>query len=283
MNRGIILSLCDYSGAWSRPFVTLGYTVVRVDPMHDAGKETTAGTLVGSSGLVRRMEDGGLSLAWTVGQMRDYFERNTDCWDRNKVLSRFLGCEVTLPVVGILAAPPCTTYSGSGARWWPRHDADGSRHASDAIVRDCLRLVDMFTPDWWAIENPVGRIARCVPELAQAPVKYTFDPCDFAALAEDVDAEAYTKRTVLWGNFDADYLRATAKNTRVEPVMIEKRRKDGTVVRGSWMWANLGGKSERTKALRSKTPSGFARAFALAQSPVIPVGNSHFLRVVGLD
>jgi hypothetical protein len=47
--------------------------------------------------------------------------------------------------------------------------------------------------------------------------------------------------------------------------MIEKRRKDGSVVRGSWMWANLGGKSERTKALRSKTPQGFARAFAAIQ------------------
>lgn len=35
--------------------------------------------------------------------------------------------------------------------------------------------------------------------------------------------------------------------------------------RGSWMWANLGGKSERTKELRSITPMGFSRAFATAQ------------------
>ena len=34
--------------------------------------------------------------------------------------------------------------------------------------------------------------------------------------------------------------------------------------RGSWQWAKLGGKSERTKRLRSQTPRGFALAFAEA-------------------
>ena len=28
-------------------------------------------------------------------------------------------------VVGVLSAPPCTDFSGSGARWWPAKDADG--------------------------------------------------------------------------------------------------------------------------------------------------------------
>jgi hypothetical protein len=32
----------------------------------------------------------------------------------------------------------------------------------------------------------------------------------------------------------------------------------------SWLAAKLGGKSERTKELRSKTPVGFSRAFAKA-------------------
>ncbi len=47
----------------------------------------------------------------------------------------------------------------------------------------------------------------------------------------------------------------------VEPVYFCKKSKTGKVMCGSWMWANLGGKPERTKELRSVAPTGFARAF----------------------
>jgi len=47
----------------------------------------------------------------------------------------------------------------------------------------------------------------------------------------------------------------------VEPVYFCKTSKTGKVMRGSWMWANLGGKSERTKELHNVAPAGFARAF----------------------
>jgi hypothetical protein len=274
MSRGIILSLCDYTGTWSRPFISLGYTVVRVDPMHDAGKATTEGTTLAGSLRASRMDDGGFALAATAGQLADILARSVI--DAASNVADLIGLvPLRTPfdagraprIVGVLAAPPCTHFAGSGARWWAEKDARGDTDEAVQIVRDCLRVVALTKPDFWALENPAGRLERLVPELQEVPSKVTFHPCDYAVLADDVQAEAYTKRTVLWGKFDAAYLAGLSENTHVEPVMIEKRRKDGTVVRGSWMWANLGGKSERTKALRSKTPTGFARAFALSTQP----------------
>lgn len=61
--------------------------------------------------------------------------------------------------------------------------------------------------------------------------------------------DAYTKKTALWGEFNEPV------RTPVEPIRA--------CAQGSWV-QKLGGKSERTKELRSATPMGFARAFFLA-------------------
>jgi hypothetical protein len=49
------------------------------------------------------------------------------------------------PVHGILAAPPCTMFASSGARW-ERSDSD-IREAL-AVVDACLRFVAMCRPRW---------------------------------------------------------------------------------------------------------------------------------------
>jgi hypothetical protein len=109
-----------------------------------------------------------------------------------------------------------------------------------------LRAVEYLQPKWWAIENPVGRLNQCVPELASFGPWY-FDPCDFG--------DAYTKRTGLWGTFTPPLPIFVGRNAFVEPVKVCKQ--------GSWL-QRLGGKSEKTKELRSMTPLGFAYAFAEA-------------------
>lgn len=176
---------------------------------------------------------------------------------------------------GVVAAPPCTDFSRSGARHWAAKDADGRTADSVHLVYQTLRTIDFLRPDFWALENPIGRIARLVPELG-APT-CMFDPCDFAGwtdlsredgrrldalrarhpgsgfTAEEVAlvkrTNAYTKRTALWGCFRCPTPR------RVEPVR--------TSMQGSWL-QQLGGASGRTKEERSITPDGFARAFYLA-------------------
>jgi hypothetical protein len=157
-------------------------------------------------------------------------------------------------LAGCLFAPPCTHMAGSGARWWELKDkqspADGDVwnevEYHKAYIEICLHLVQLFKPMfpklWWALENPIGRLETLLPHFKQYR-SMTFNPCDYG--------DAYTKKTILWGEFNTDL-----PKTPVKPVMYELNGK-----KGSYMWAKLGGKSERTKALRSATPMGFAKAF----------------------
>lgn len=243
LTKGIILSLCDVSGVWSRPYIAMGYTVVRVDPKHGEwrdlyGDRGMTDKLCGN-GTWNRMDDGGYGLSYSVHLLAN-------------VLATTPGY-FRAPVVGVLMAPPCTDFSGSGARHWAAKDADGRTRVSISIVKHCLLVKDFADPKWWCCENPVGRIARLVPEVG--PLRMTFHPCDYAGFADEPSTEAYTKRTCLFGEFNTALPKAP-----VEPVYYVG--KDGK--RSSWIWAKLGGKSERTKALRSTAPTGFSRAFAKA-------------------
>jgi hypothetical protein len=133
-------------------------------------------------------------------------------------------------VYGILAAVPCTDFASSGARWFSDKDQDGRTLASTQVLTACLMIICRAQPVFWAIENPIGRIWRWIGKS-----DYSFDPCDFG--------DPYTKKTQLWGRFNHP-----VKNP-VEPT------------EGSKMWRCYGGKSDRTKMMRSITPPGFAQAF----------------------
>lgn len=142
---------------------------------------------------------------------------------------------------GILAAPPRTDFAVSGAQYWKAKDADGRTAKSLELVRATLAIIDAAKPAWWALENPVGRLNTLVPELAVFGPWY-FQPHWYG--------DPWTKKTGLWGTFNRNLPR-----NDVEPIRYNTQ--------GSWM-QSLGGKSERTKELRSMTPEGFARAFMRA-------------------
>lgn len=131
------------------------------------------------------------------------------------------------PVRGVLAAPPCTEFASSGARWW---QDKGEQKLLDALalVDACCRVVLVHRPQWWVIENPVGRLNRFLGEPS-----FVFDPCDYG--------DPYTKRTCLWGRFNAPF------KARVPAVEGSKMHR-------------LPPSPDRAN-LRSATPMGFARAF----------------------
>ena len=137
-------------------------------------------------------------------------------------------------VWGILAAPPCTDFASSGAQFWAKKDAKGQTEASNELVRQVLRTVEFLQPKIWAMENPVGRIAK-LNNLP--PAHLTFDPNFYG--------DPYTKKTLLWGNFDNDLPMAP-----VEPTEGSKIHK-------------ISGKN---KYARSLTPEGFAYAFFMANN-----------------
>lgn len=94
----------------------------------------------------------------------------------------------------------------------------------------------IYRPQWWALENPIGKLKRYL-----GPPAFYFQPSDYG--------DPYTKRTALWGTFTAPL-----------PIMVGETRAVAAS-EGSMMWAKYGGRSERTKERRSITPAGFARAF----------------------
>jgi hypothetical protein len=242
--KGIILSLCEESGAWSGPYVEQGYAVIRVDPKfgewRSLYKDRGMTDRMCGNGSLMPMPDGGFGLSYSVQALANILLSVPD----------YFG---VLPVVGVMMAPPCTDFTVSCNRFWKQKDADGRTAVSVSIVNACLFIKDRLKPTWWVLENPVGRIARMCPDVGKW--RLVFNPCDYAGWADEPDHEAYTKRTCLWGDFNPDL----EKRPR-EPVFYTDKKGR----RLSWLAAKLGGKSERTKELRSKTPVGFSRAFAKA-------------------
>ena len=205
----IVLSLFDRSGAWPRPYADVGARVITVDLLP--------------------------ALPGTLYSGREHME--CDVREVGKWIAPACGVAI------VLAAPPCDHFAGSGAQYWAEKDVDGRTAEAVALVRDTLGLIRSLRPRAWALENPVGRLRKLVPEVG--PVRLQWDPCDYG--------DPYTKRTQLFGNFNAALTRSP-----VEP--------ERSCSQGSWLM-RLGGKSEKTKTLRSTTPSGFARAFCSANPP----------------
>lgn len=132
---------------------------------------------------------------------------------------------------GFFAMPPCTHFAASGARWWA-DKGDGPLLESLSVADACIRLATALRAHglrWWALENPIGRLVNYLGDPTMA-----FDPCDYG--------DPYTKRTLLWGEFNTELPRT--------PVPASE---------GSKMHRMP--ESKARAALRSQTPAGFSRAF----------------------
>lgn len=189
--KRIILDLCGGTGSWSRPYrEDSRYHVIIVDPYSD---------LESSAGL-------------TVARV------DVRLWEPSFA-----------KVQGILAAPPCTTFAGSGARWW-EEKGESDLLEGLSVVDACMRLIGILRPEWWALENPVGRLSRFM-----GPWSHSFHPWQYG--------DGYQKRTLLWGSFN------------VPPFTVTERPPDTD----QRIWT-MGPSPDRAK-MRSMTPQGFARAF----------------------
>jgi len=134
-------------------------------------------------------------------------------------------------VYGILAAPPCTVFSLAGN--WVKRTNDEMIEAL-SVVDACLRIIYKSKPKFWALENPVGKLKNWIGK----PIMI-FNPWQFG--------DGTFKKTALWGDFNKPI-----QNTFEEPTRIKYSE---TPI------GRLGGKSAKTKELRSITPAGFAQAF----------------------
>lgn len=156
----IVLDLCGGSGSWARPFKEAGYDVRLLTlPMYDVTK-IERGRAGGRPALILQNELTG--------------ERETI---------------PTANVWGILAAPPCTEFSVLNCKAEARErDPD----AGMVVVDACLRIIEWCSPQWWALENPVGYLREYLAARRLYPL-LTFQPWEYG--------DAWTKRTDIWGEF----------------------------------------------------------------------------------
>lgn len=218
-----IISVCDYSTIWGGAFIHHGFEVICIDPKHDKSISAKGS----DSGKEVKLPNGCIGLAYTAASALDYCSKLTD-------------------VYGVILAPPCTDFSSSGATNWKKKDASGETKKSVQVVLDCLKIVEVTKPKFWVLENPIGRIAKLVPKIGK--YKIIFHPHQYAGYLENPEEEAYTKKTLLYGNFNSNLI-----------------QKNIPPAQGSKIWNSYGGKSEKTKEARSITPKGFSIAFAQAQ------------------
>lgn len=171
------------------------------------------------------------------GRVRDAFRaRGFDAWScdllptdgdpRWHIQGDALQAAYGQPWACMVAFPPCTDLSLSGARYWAEKQADGRQARALAFVRALMDAPIVHI----ALENPVGKISTSIRKPDQV-----FQPWQFG--------HGEKKRTCLW-------LKNLPKLTPTNVV-------DGREQRVLWM----GPTADRAK-LRSLTYEGVAQAMA---------------------
>ena len=230
MNKGIVLSLYDYTGEALKPWAEAGYYCYAFDIQHSTD-ENKCDHFYGGGRITYIHMD-----LWNI--------------DNIKNLRKFFS---GMNVVFGMAFPVCTDLAVSGAAHFARKEKEnpGFQTKASNHARWCADLFDALGCPYF-IENPVSVLAT-----KWRKPDYSFHPYEYGEYIPDAEAEhprwpdyiapkdRYTKKTCLWtgGGFTMPPKRPTQKP-------------DGY----SQQHLKLGGKSQRTKDIRSATPRGFARA-----------------------
>jgi hypothetical protein len=224
----IVISLYDYTGEAVKPWAKAGYECHCYDIQHDSTR-------------VDHFPSGG-SISYLNADLHNY-----------KVSSDLTRSYMGKPVAFGMAFPVCTDMAVSGAAHFERKrkvDPDFQRKAAGyAMLSSSIftKLMNRFF-----IENPVSVLST----LWRKP-DHMFHPYEYGGYIPEDEAEhptwpdyiaprdAYPKKTCLW----------TGGGFRM-PVRIPVAVEAGY----STQHRKLGGKSMKTKNIRSATPRGFAQA-----------------------
>lgn len=215
--KGIIISLFDYTGIFVMPWIEAGYTAIICDLQH-------------KQGVIRDIEHPNL---YRIGADLRF------------------GWDLPVPdnVVFIAGFPPCTHTAVSGAR-----------HFKSKGVRALALSLDLFsttkelaekTGAAYLIEHPVSTITSYAGKY-----QHTFNPYEYGGYLPEDDKhpmypeyikprDAYPKKTCLWTG-----------NGFIMPPKKKVEKEEGNSIQ----FKKLGGKSQKTKNIRSATPRGFAKA-----------------------
>lgn len=134
----------------------------------------------------------------------------------------------------VIAFPPCTHLTVSGARWFKEKQADGRQQAGIDFFMEFTKLT---IP--WAIENPIGIMSRHYRKPDQIIQPWQF-------------GHGETKATCLWLN----------RLPCLEPTDIVEGREQRIWNMTDEHGKKLGWNTDEIKAMRSKTYPGIAKAMA---------------------
>ena len=230
-----VISLYDYTGEALKPWAEAGYTCHAFDIQHD------------EASLVDRFEGGG-SISFHKADLHD--PKNL-----NAIFYAFADRSVAFG----MAFPVCTDLAVSGAAWFKKK-AEANPSFQDEAVSHAVWCAELFRnlkiP--FFIENPVSVLAT-----KWRKPDHTFHPYEYGGYIAKNDAQhprwpdyiadrdAYPKKTCLWTG-----------NGFVMPPKVPVEPERGH----SRQHLKLGGKSAKTKNIRSATPRGFAIAVMAANT-----------------
>lgn len=153
----------------------------------------------------------------------------------------------------VFGFPECTDLTVAGARHFKSKAEKNPNFQVNAInLCDLVRIVGDKFYCRWGFENPKWNVLQTKYRKAD----FDFNPCDYSGYLPDNDKhplypdvypsrDRYNKGTSIWcGN---GFVEPGKK--RIEPAQKENPG-----------WKKLGGKSLKTKNIRSATPRGFAKA-----------------------
>ena len=235
MTKGIVISLYDFTGEALKPWALAGYTCYAFDIQHSKQNLNTD-TFVGSKCSINYIH-------------ADLHDQET----LNAIQSEF----GDKPVVFGMAFPVCTDMAVSGAAHFKRKAEANPWFQHDAVghVTAISRMFNGMAIPYF-IENPVSVLAT----MWRKP-DYYFHPYHYGGYIPEDEAEhprwpeyiaardAYPKKTCLW----------TGGGFNMPPPCY-------VLLYGGYskQHLKLGGKSQRTKDIRSATPRGFAIAICEA-------------------
>ena len=242
-SKRFVLSLYDYTGEAVKPWAEAGYHCVCFDIQHSAVMPIREAFGAGSITYVNA----------------DLHSQDT----LSKIAVAYMGHAAFL-----MGFPVCTDMAVSGAAHFAsKRDADPLfQHKAASHAIGCALVADALGVPYM-IENPVSVLST----FWRKP-NHTFHPWEYGGyIPEDearhptwpeyiADRDAYPKKTCIWSG-----------NGFVMPDPIPVDCADGY----STQHKKLGGKSMKTKNIRSATPRGFARAVfhSNSRSAVLPRWN----------
>lgn len=224
--RRIAIFLYDYTGLMARPWLDAGYECWLFDGQHQEGI-TRHGNLfkVGMWFHHDQIEKHAADIARMVGGKADF----------------------------VFGFPECTQLTVAGARHFAKKAAANPDFQKEALSLCMLvpAVAKACDTECWGFENPVSVIST----MWRKP-DFMFHPAEYGRYLPEDDAhpiypeiypprDAYNKGTCIWKGTDF-------KEPERKPVQPLHKDNPG--------WKKCGGKSTRTKNIRSATPRGWVQA-----------------------